>query len=196
MSAKTIPESARSKRVVAKVKPQLVKALKEKGLAWGDEVFVRIFKEERKLELWMRGEKDEKFKLFRRYHVAGMSGHLGPKLKEGDRYPNAYDRGRGRTGSFIMVHGSRWSIGCFAMTDAKIEEIYALCEAALKARPKEQAFFRVHVFPFKMTEERMAGGKAKKWDGFWGNLQEGYEWFEEKKIPPNVTVKEGRYEFD
>jgi len=220
LSARSFPESARSRAAVARVKPVLVEALKAKGLSWGDEVFLRIIKEERRLELWMRKKGGEDFQLFRSYKVVGMSGHLGPKLKEGDRqapegfyfvkqgqlnpnssyhlafnigYPNAYDRGRGRTGSFIMVHGSRWSIGCFAMTDAKIEEIYALCEAALKAG---QPLFRVHVFPFRMTEERMAGGKAEKWDGFWGNLKEGYDWFEEKKVPPNVEVKGGKYVFN
>ncbi|VEB53697.1 transpeptidase [Salmonella enterica subsp. enterica] len=37
--------------------------------------------------------------------------------------PNAYDRANGYTGDFIMVHGNCVSAGCYAMTDAGIEEI-------------------------------------------------------------------------
>jgi len=148
-----------------------------------------------------------------------MSGKLGPKTAEGDLqapegfyfvppsrmkpdstyhlafnlgYPNAYDQAHGRTGSFLMVHGNRISIGCFAMTDSKIEEIYTLCDAALD---KGQPFFRVHVFPFRMTKERLALAKDHKWHDFWLNLKEGYDWFETKRVPPDTTVKDLRYAF-
>ncbi|MBC8231649.1 hypothetical protein H8E77_19030 [bacterium] len=45
------------------------------------------------------------------------------------------------------------------MTDAKIEEIYALADAALR---NGQKFFRVHCFPFRMTEEKMTKHKKSK----------------------------------
>ena len=149
-----------------------------------------------------------------------MSGKLGPKLAEGDRqapegfyyvnrsrmkpdstfhlafnigYPNSYDRAHNRTGSFIMVHGNQVSIGCFAMTDYWIEEIYTLCAEALK---NGQPFFRVHIFPFRMTDERLAKESSNPWHPFWSNLKEGYDWFEEKKTPPNVTVGEKTYTFN
>ena len=64
-------------------------------------------------------------------------------------YPNDFDRAHQRTGTAIMVHGNRVSIGCLAMTDEKIEEIYTLCDAAHHGG---QPFFRVHIFPFRMTE--------------------------------------------
>jgi murein L,D-transpeptidase YafK len=182
-------------------------------------VFIRIFKEERELELWVRDRESGKFKHFRTWPVVAMSGKLGPKLAEGDRqapegfyfvtrrlmnpksrfhlafnigYPNDYDRAHGRTGSAIMVHGNRVSIGCFAMTDAKIEEIYTLCDAALNAG---QPFFRVHVFPFRMTRERMAETDGEPWREFWLNLKEGYDWFQTHHLPPDVGVKDGLYTF-
>ena len=40
-------------------------------------------------------------------------------------YPNAYDKAQRRTGEFLMIHGKCKSVGCYAMTDALIEEIYA-----------------------------------------------------------------------
>lgn len=211
----------RAGQVARKVTPRLKKELAAKGMTFGSPVFLRIFKEEQELELWIeKGEKFEKFEKFRTYRVAGMSGKLGPKLAEGDRqapegfyfvprsmmnprslyhlafnigFPNSYDQAQGRTGSFIMVHGDTQSIGCFAMTDSKIEEIYTLCDAALM---KGQPFFRVHCFPFRMTSERMKEEKGEKWEGFWKELKPGYDWFEEKKVPPNVEGKTGRYLFD
>ena len=208
----------RAERVARKVTPRLKRELAAKGLNFGDAVFIRIFKEERELELWI--EKGERFEKFRTYRIAGMSGKLGPKLAEGDRqapegfyfvprsmmnpqslyhlafnigFPNSYDKGKDRTGSFIMVHGDTLSIGCFAMTDSKIEEIYTLCDAALM---NGQPYFRVHSFPFRMTSERMTKARGKKWEPFWKELKPGYDWFEEKKWPPNVEFKEGRYQFN
>ncbi len=211
---------ARAQAVAKRVMPPLQRALQEKGLKFGSPVFVRIFKEERLLELWMKQvDSSDSFQLFRTYPIAAMSGSLGPKLAEGDRqapegfyhvpasmmnprsrfhlafnigYPNRYDQAHGRTGSFIMVHGDRQSIGCFAMTDAKIEEIYTLCDAALKGG---QSFFRVHSFPFRMTSERMERTRDHRWESFWKNLQEGYQWFEEKKNPPRVEVASLKYIF-
>ena len=210
---------ARARAAAQRVRPALERDLARAGLRFGDPVFIRIHKDERELELWMQEPGKKTFRLFRTYKVAAMSGTLGPKLREGDRqapegfyhvnrnrmkpdsdfhlamnlgYPNAYDQAHGRTGSFIMVHGNRVSIGCFAMTDAKVEEIYTLCNAALD---KGQGFFRVHVFPFRLSEERLAKAKGHRWEGFWRNLAEGYRWFEDRKRPPNVTVSGKKYVF-
>ena len=181
----------------------------------GDPVYIRIFKEESLLEVWIRSGAE--YKLLKKYFICAYSGALGPKEKEGDKqspegfyrvtksslnpkskfhlsfnlgYPNAYDRAYKRTGSFLMVHGNCVSIGCYAMTDAKIEEIYALVEAALK---KGQPYVPVHSFPFKMTEENMALYADSKWYDFWVNLKEGYDYFEVEKIPAHIMVKDKKY---
>lgn len=212
------PSEKRDEVAAARVLPELKKALEAQGLHAGAPVFIRIFKEERQLELWLRKD-DGTYALFRTYPIAAMSGELGPKLAEGDNqapegfydvppaamkadstfhlafnlgYPNAYDRAHGRTGSFLMVHGSEVSIGCYAMTDAKIEEIYTLCDLALK---NGQSSFQVHSFPFRMTEQRMATAAGNKWEDFWKNLKEGYDLFERGKTPPEVAVSDGRYVF-
>ncbi len=194
-------------------------ALTEKNLSRGAPVFIRAFKKERELELFLLDEETGKFSLFRTYPIVAASGELGPKLAEGDRqvpegfyfvppkamnpnsrfhlsfnigFPNAYDRAHNRTGSFIMIHGSNVSIGCLAMTDEKIDEIYRLCEAA---HDEGQPYFRVHIFPFRMTDENMAEAKDSEWLPFWENLREGYDHFEETGVPPDATVKDLRYEF-
>ena len=90
-----------------------------------------------------------------------------------------------------MVHGNCVSIGCYAMTDEKIEEIYALVEGALK---HGQKLVDVHAFPFRMTEENMDLYEGNIWYDFWTNLQEGYDYFEAEKQPPHINVENKKYE--
>ncbi|NWK57015.1 murein L,D-transpeptidase [Verrucomicrobiaceae bacterium N1E253] len=199
--------------------PILKQRLASKKLALGAPVFIRIFKESRKLEVWLQDPTEKKFKHFKTWKIAAMSGQLGPKTKEGDRqapegfyfvprsrmkpdsrfhlafnlgYPNPYDRVHRRTGNFLMVHGNRVSLGCFAMTDPGIEEIYTLCASALR---NGQPFFRVHSFPFRMTPERMEQAKASPHFAFWENLKQGYDWFETHGTPPDVQVRNNVYQF-
>ena len=190
--------------------------LKSLNAKKGDPVFIRIFKEESMLEIWI--DTGSQYEHLKDYTICAYSGTLGPKRKEGDRqapegfykvrkrqlnpnskyhlsfnlgYPNAYDRTYKRTGSFLMVHGNCVSIGCYAMTDEKIEEIYALVEAALK---HGQKYVNVHAFPFRMTEKNMDLYEGNNWYSFWANLKEGYDYFEAEKRPPEVKIKNKRYE--
>ena len=92
-----------------------------------------------------------------------------------------------------MVHGNRVSIGCFAMTDPKLEEIYCLTDAALR---NGQKYFCVHSFPFRMTKTNMDKYSKSEWMPFWQNLKEGYDWFEDRKHPPHVDVRHNEYVFE
>ena len=93
-----------------------------------------------------------------------------------------------------MVHGNCVSEGCYAMTDKGIEEIYALVDAALRAG---QRFFRVHIFPFRMTDDNMNRHRDSQWIDFWKNLKDGYDYFENNGfVPPNVEVRNGLYTFE
>lgn len=215
----SLPGPLRAAAAAKRVRSGLERDLATKGLHFGDPVFIRAFKMEEELELWVRHRKSGKFVLFRKYPIAAASGQPGPKLAEGDLqvpegfyfvppdgmkpdstfhlafnigYPNAYDRHHQRSGSFIMIHGNRVSIGCLAMTDSKIEEIYTLCDAALT---NGQKFFRVHLFPFRMTDDRLSEMRGKKWFPFWQNLKQGYDYFETKRFPPDVIVEDGVYTF-
>jgi murein L,D-transpeptidase YafK len=181
----------------------------------GAPVFIRIFKREFELELWIK--RDDRFHRFAIYPVCRWSGRLGPKLLEGDwqapegfytvdakalnptsrwhrsfnlGYPNAFDRAHQRTGSYLMVHGGCSSIGCFAMTDAVIDEVWRLVTAALN---QGQARFHVHIFPFRMTEENLARYGQARWASFWRDLKAGYDAFEASQLPPMVSVCQGRY---
>ena len=105
-------------------------------------------------------------------------------------FPNAFDRALERTGSLILVHGGCSSIGCFAMTNPQMDEIYKLSELALN---HGQARIPVHVFPFRMTEENLAEHADSEWLPFWRNLRDVYEVFERTRLPPSVTVCGKKY---
>jgi murein L,D-transpeptidase YafK len=119
-------------------------------------------------------------------------------------YPNAFDKQNGRTGGLVMVHGACKSVGCFAMTDRGIEEIYGFVEAALKAGQRDIA---VHIFPFRMTDANIAretgggwlafvgGQNYTQWTTFWRNLKEGYDLFEQNGEPPTAFACGDHYEF-
>jgi murein L,D-transpeptidase YafK len=203
-----------------KTKPKeldLKKRLKALNAKLGDRVFLRIFKKEETLEVWIKPKRAKKYKLLKSYKICKYSGTLGPKLKEGDYqapegfykvykgslnphskfhlsfnlgYPNRYDRAHKRTGSFLMVHGECASIGCYAMGNKNIEEIYLLVKKALYAGQKG---VWVHIFPFRLTRKNLAKYKNNKWYNFWQNLKEGYDIFEKTKIPPIIGVKNKRY---
>jgi len=215
--AQEIPSTERSREVIARIKPELQIRMESEGFQYGTPIFIRIFKEERLLEIWMK--KDSLFYLFKQYPICDFSNTLGPKLAAGDcrspegfyfvpprylnpnsnyhlsiniGYPNVYDQAHGYTGSAIVIHGSCVSIGCFAMGDTLIEEIYTIADAALR---NGQRFFRVQIFPFQMTATNMELHRDSEWFNFWCNLKEGYDFFERYRVPPDVVVRNNRYTF-
>ena len=196
----------------------LDKRLAAAGLAKGAPVMVRIFKREFELELWML--KGGRFERFASYPVCRFSGGLGPKFKTGDRqapegfysvgisqlnpnsrwhrsfdlgFPNTFDRSHGRTGAYLMVHGGCSSVGCYAMTNPQIDEIWTLVSAALKHGQKR---FQVTVLPFRLSESNLAAHASHPAIGFWRQLQPGYDLFEAGHLPPRVSVCQGRYAFE
>jgi len=87
----------------------LATRLAAKGLRQGQPVFVRQAPE------GFYQVTSEQLNPNSRHH---LSFNLG--------FPNAFDRVHGRTGSYLMVHGGCSSIGCYAMTDPAVDDIYRL----------------------------------------------------------------------
>jgi murein L,D-transpeptidase YafK len=177
-------------------------------------VFLRALKQERTLELWASNGGGP-MALVRRYPIAAASGGPGPKRREGDfqvpegvyridrfnphsrfhlslglDYPNASDRVRSgtRPGKDIFIHGNRVSIGCMAMTDPVIEEIYGACRSARNARS-----IPVHVFPCRMDGPLMRDLVARypQNSRFWSELRPIYDAFEVSHQVPKVRIGRG-----
>jgi murein L,D-transpeptidase YafK len=190
--------------------------LGKKGMDPQAPIFIRIFKEESELEIW-KLKSDGRFYHFKTYPICNWSGEIGPKLKEGDRqapegfysvsreqmnpdskyhlamnlgYPNAYDKAHGRTGEFLMIHGKCKSAGCYAMTDALMEEIYAIARDSFLGGNDT---FAVHAFPFRMTEANMAPRLNHAAYPFWSTLKQAYDYFELTRQLPTVAVCNRHY---
>ncbi len=185
------------------------------GAHEGSPVFIRVFKAESELEVWVRGR--ARFVLFKRYRICFWSGTLGPKLNEGDGqtpegfytitrrrlhwsrrwarsldigYPNAFDRRHRRTGSHILIHGGCSSIGCFSMTNSVMSEVHHLVKSAIK---RGQSHVHVHAFPFRMTEANLQRHRDAPWIAYWRDLQTGYHAFERTRLPPRIGICGKRY---
>lgn len=156
------------------------KEFEAKGLEWPAKfVYIRSFKYDSQLEIWVKNDMKEKYKLFKLYKVCMQSGSMGPKRLQGDyqvpegfyyinefnprsayhlslglNYPNASDRILSdslRPGGAIYIHGSCVSVGCIPVTDGDIEELYIISSYA-KAGGED--FIPVHVFPFRYTSKK------------------------------------------
>jgi len=150
------------------------------GLQWpAKQIYIRSFKYDSQLEVWVRNNNDEPFKLFKTYSVCALAGTLGPKRMEGDyqvpegfyyinefkpkslyhmslglNYPNASDKivsGDTKTGGDIYIHGSCVTVGCIPIQDYQIEEVYIL---AMSAKSNGQDFIPVHIFPVRFNNQK------------------------------------------
>jgi murein L,D-transpeptidase YafK len=182
-------------------------------------IAIRIYKEEATLEVWKQ-DRTGKFALLSAYPICKFSGKLGPKIATGDYqapegfydvtpeqmnpmsseylsfntgFPNAFDRSLGRTGSFLMVHGGCASVGCYAMTDYQMEEIYGLAEEAFKGGQEK---VQLQAFPFYMNAENLARHAANPNAPFWEMLKVGSDAFIAAGQPPIVAVCDRRYVFN
>jgi len=201
-----------------------LRAMFEKGgIRWpAEEIFVRAMKREAQLELWARNAPGEAFRLVKTYPVLTLSGVPGPKRREGDlqvpegfyeitrfnprssfhlslglNYPNASDRvlsDRKAPGSDIFIHGRVGSIGCLAMGDPAIEEIYLALQAS-RARP-----IQTHFFPARMNAPDWPAWrdaelqKRPELRAFWEQLAVGWECFEREHRLPKIEVgSDGAY---
>lgn len=186
-------------------------------------LFIRAFKQEKELEVWVAHSEDGPFQLFEQFDVCAASGTLGPKVKQGDlqvpegvyfidrfnpqssfhlslgiNYPNALDRkrsGAANPGGDIFIHGSCASIGCLAITDTYINELYIL---AVMAKNGSQSKIPVHIFPFRMNNQAMLLvnrlQENNQWKPFWENLAVVYNYFEQESKPGRwISNNLGKY---
>ena len=143
------------------------------------QIYIRSFKYDSQLEIWVRNNDKESFKLFKTYKVCTLSGSLGPKRIEGDyqvpegfyyidrmnpnssyhlslhiNYPNASDdilSDSLKPGGDIYIHGNCVTVGCIPIMDGPIEDLYIL---ATYAKQNGEDFIPVHVFPVRFNRPK------------------------------------------
>ncbi len=140
----------------AQVRGALEELLKGTSVAWPPHrLQLLAFKEERRLEVWVAG-REGPFVHLSSYDVLAASGKAGPKRREGDfqvpegfyglpilnpnsrfhlsirvDYPGKEDIAHTKVskkemGGDIYIHGSNVSIGCLAIGNAAISELFTL----------------------------------------------------------------------
>lgn len=158
----------------------LQKQFAAKGLKWPAKyIYIRSFKYDSQMEVWVKNEIKEPFQLFKTYKICALAGTLGPKRMEGDyqvpegfyyinefnpkstyylslgiNYPNASDQILSdslQPGSDIYIHGSCVTVGCIPITDQQIDELYIL---AAYAKNMGQDFIPVHIFPIRFDVQK------------------------------------------
>src|SRR5215831_12591354 len=173
--------------VVKRKEDTLMKQFQEKGLVWPAKfVYLRSFKYDSQLEVWVKSDKNDKFHLFKTYKICAMAGTLGPKRIQGDfqvpegfyyinefkpdskyhlslglNYPNASDKILSdslQPGGDIYIHGSCVTTGCIPITDGQIEELYVL---AARAKSEGQDFIPVHIYPIRFENQKSSDYLAK-----------------------------------
>ena len=179
------------------------------------QLLLRAFKKEGLLEVWAADDAKGPLTAVTTYQICYASGDLGPKRREGDGqvpegfyklvwfkakssfhmamqvgYPNGSDRILGHPtepGGEIMIHGACVSIGCLAMSDDRIEELWVMTYPAPRPVP-------VHIFPSRDMAELIESGAYPQHEAFWRNLQEGFDRFERDRTLFDVGIgRDGRY---
>ncbi len=198
---------------------ELLSRLRQKNMPKASPILLRIFKEEAELEVWKQDTTGH-FKFLKLYPICRWSGDLGPKMHEGDRqapegfypitpelmnpnsnyylaintgFPNTFDKANDRDGTFLMIHGNCASMGCYAMTDGGIGEVYSLARDAFLGG---QQSFQVQAFPFRMTPANLARHRTNPHMAFWKMLKIGNDHFETTHLEPRVAVCNRHYVFD
>lgn len=198
--------------------PQLQSRFREAGLTYpARTVFLRVYKFERVLELWARNDDESAFRLVHAYPVLAASGHAGPKLREGDEqvpegvyrvvffnpqslyylslrlnYPNSSDlvrADRQHPGSDIYIHGNSVSIGCIAIGDEGISEVYTAAHDASDP-------ITVFLFPAKFSTENVARltTEQPEFTKFWQQLQAIDQFITtQQRLPAIRITAEGEY---
>ena len=197
----------------------LLERMAQIGSGPAQPMVIRVYKQSSELEVWKQTASGA-YALLKTYPICKWSGELGPKVREGDYqspegfydvtpallnpkssyylafntgFPNKFDQAWGRTGSYLMVHGDCKSVGCYAMTDEGIKEIYALARESFKGGNRS---FQLQLLPFRMTDQNLALHSASPHAAFWRDLKVGTDLFDMLRQPPSWDVCERRYVFN
>jgi murein L,D-transpeptidase YafK len=152
----------------------------QKQIGWPiQQIYLRSFKENNLIEVWVKDDLQKQYKFLKFLTVCSKNGKLGPKRKEGDKqvpegfyivdrfnpnsnyhlslgisYPNVSDRilsDAVKPGGDIYIHGDCVSVGCLAINDIQIEDLYVL---SVVAKASGQEFIPVHIFPGRFNDKK------------------------------------------
>ena len=166
----------------------LAEELASKGLRLGSPIFLRVYKQSSKMELWIAQSPEGL------YHITSEDLIVNPRWHRAMNinYPNRFDVVNGRGGSGILIHGKCGSVGCFAIQDGNVEEVYDAVRAALH---NGQVSIPVLALPFSFAKYAPAVEDTLKLNEFWSDLRRADILFNRDHVPPMAWICDGRYYF-
>jgi murein L,D-transpeptidase YafK len=211
-----VPTTATGQAAIGRARGRLQISYDDLGLVFGAPIYVRLIKDQKRLEVWVQKRQREFVKL-RSYKICGSSPALGPRQRgvlllqpEGFyvigaaslrphnvaylgvdlNWPNAFDRAQGWSGTTSIIQAGCASEPHFGLTDQDMEEVYTLVHSALVSG---QGAVPVHIFPFEMGRLRMLTAGRSPNAAFWRQLEPAWQAFERTKKPPQVRLLGRRY---
>lgn len=193
------------------------KRLNEVNVAFDElELHIRIFKLDKRLEIWGRNRLEGKFVWIESIDICSLSGDPGPKRRKHDlqipegfyqinafnptsnyhlslslNYPNHSDRilgEKGNLGGSISIHGSCITVGCVPVTDDKIKTLYVY---AVEAKNNGQSRIPVTIFPMDPKNEDYKSLREKyemdeDISNLWTDLEKANDLFLSTGLIPKV----------
>jgi murein L,D-transpeptidase YafK len=211
-----IPVSKTGQDAIGRTRGRLQFAFDDLGLRFGSPIYLRLIKDQKRLEVWVQRRGGEYVRL-RGYRICGTSAEAGPRragatswqpegfyalgpgslrpagvayLGLNTGWPNALDQAQGwRAGSSLLQAGCA-AQPHFGLTDQDLEEVYTLVHGALSGG---QTSVPLHIFPFAMGPITMLTHRRGPNAAFWASLEPAWSGFERTKTPPQVRVSGRRY---
>jgi murein L,D-transpeptidase YafK len=211
-----VPTTATGQAAIGRVRGRLQISYDAMGLVFGAPIYLRLIKDQKRLEVWVQ-KRGREFVKLRAYKICGSSAVLGPRRRtrpaqqpEGFyllgpnnlrppaatylgldlSWPNTFDRAQGWSGATSILQAGCASEPHFGLTDQDMEEVYTLVHSALAGGQNGVPF---HIFPFEMGGLRMLTARRGPNAGFWEQLAPAWQAFERTKKPPQVRVLGRRY---
>ncbi|GIU66214.1 hypothetical protein [Candidatus Phycosocius spiralis] len=212
----TIPVTSIGAAAIERTRQRLSFAYSDLGLNLGAPLYLRLIRDQSKLEVWAKPAQQRAYIRLRTVKLCGKNGMIGPRqsansgqaegfyaitpnqlrpagvtyLGLGFGWPNAFDQKRGWKGAPSLLQAGCTTGRHYGLTDQDMEEVYTMVYFALRAG---QASVPLHIFPFQMSPFRMLQvGKGAK-ANFWKELEPAWQAFERTKTPPHVSVQGRRY---
>lgn len=97
------------------------------------------------------------------------------------------------TSAHLMIHDDCRSVGCYAMTDDGIKELYAMVRGRFRGGNRT---VQLQLLLFRMNDFNLLRHASIPHAPFWRNLKHRTDLFDATKVPPTVEVCEKRYVFN
>jgi murein L,D-transpeptidase YafK len=190
------------------------------------DVLLRVYKEERMVELWAKNKTDSAYVLTDQFAITSLTVHLGPKKTEHDHqisegfyyidklnpltplpmstrinFPNVADKiiqGNPDLKGSVSICNEEKAKGNIQLAKNDLQKLYVYL---VETKNNGTVYIPIHIFPFRMTADNMEM-KTKQYSEdlalirFWLNIEPGYSLFEESHQLPEYSFSRGGYWFN